>query len=279
MLAAAETETVNSGFIFWGSLGMITVAVVGLMGCIPTKKSNTENTADSPNQETGEPTSRGRRACQAWGTWLTNVYNITCFTNSEWPCWKTILIKAVVMFLTTLGSALASLAITRVFADDEEDFEDTVARVVEYVLGDTEERSRRDTSTTDGTMNTDEMATILTAAVICVTWTAATITVLVTYVTRKKEEVQNQVELGPGDEDERLGDEDEFRDDQEMEMNEHYNDKLEVTICDGNAEVDNERRGHENWISDWIARLTEPILNVVIYIKQAVMGRHRQELN
>ena len=127
------------------------------------------------------------------------------------------------------------------------------------------------------------MDTVLTAAVICVAWTAATITVLVTYVTRKKEEADNQVELGPGGEDGQVGDEDDHGDDQmgmnviynnqEMGMNVIYDDKLEVTVYDGNAEVDNERRGHGNWVSGWIEMLTEPILNVVMYIKQVVMGQ------
>ena len=95
------------------------------------------------------------------------------------------LMKALIMFFTTLGSALASLAITRLLADDKEDFEETIAKVVNYVLGDNENRNKRDTANTEGKLNTNEMTSIITAIVICAAWTIASLTVLVTYVTRQ----------------------------------------------------------------------------------------------
>ena len=276
MLAPADTETVDPGCIFWGSLGIITVTIIGLMGCIPTRSANTENKSDSPSQENGESTSNGRRcgASRAIGAWLRNVYNVTCFTNPAWPCWKTILIKAVVMFITTLASALASLAITRVFAEDDEKFEETVARVLDYVLGETGTRRRRDTRITDGTATaTDEVATVLTAAVICTAWTIATITMVVTYIFREKEDVENpEVEEQTGGADEAMGACGTSKEDSEMRLNEYCTDGLEITITDNDAGVDNEQRNNEDWLSALVTMVIEQIMKAVYYMTKTVMG-------
>ena len=185
MLAATAPEEGNPGVIFLGSFGVITIAIIGIMGCIPIKKNNTDSTVGAPTPESGEQTTKGVRACRAFGTWITNLYNVACFANPRCPCWKTMLMKALIMFFTTLGSALASLAITRLLADDKEDFEETIAKVVNYVLGDNENRNKRDTANTEGKLNTNEMTSIITAIVICAAWTIASLTVLVTYVTRQ----------------------------------------------------------------------------------------------
>ena len=186
--------------VFLGSFGVITIAIIGIMGCIPIKKNNTDSTVGTPTQEPGGQTTKGIRACRAFGTWITNLYNVACFANPQWPCWKTILMKALIMFVTTLGSALASLAITRLLADDKEDFEDTIAKVVNYVLGDNENRSKRDTANTEGKLTTKEMTSVVTASVICAAWTIASVTVLITYVIRQKKEATRQIERGEDDE-------------------------------------------------------------------------------
>ena len=178
------------------------------------------------------------------------------------------------MFITTLASALASLAITRVFAEDDEKFEETVARVLEYVLGETGTRRRRDTRITDGTATaTDEVATVLTAAVICTAWTIATITMVVTYIFREKEDVDNpEVENQTGGADEVMGAYGTSNEDSEMRLNEYCTDGLEITITDNDAEVDNEQRNNENWLSALVTMVIEQIMKAVYYMTKTVMG-------
>ena len=285
MLASTTTEAINPGVIFWGSVGIITVTIFGVMGCIPTKKTTTENKpSDGSDQERGESTPPNGGKWAACGNWVKNIYNVTCYTHPGWPCWKTALIKAIVMFVTTLGSALASLAITRVFAEEDEKLETTVARVIEFVLGDNGSRRRRDTKVT-ATLNTNELTTILTAAVICAAWIVAMVTVLVTYVSKKNEEDENG-EVGGGEE---------VMADTEMAVNPNFTDELQTIICNEDRVMRNREMpvnqdstdglrttiyneyeenwwNFEGWLSAWTTMIMDPILGAVSSLRKVVMG-------
>ena len=273
MLATTPPEEGNPGVVFLGSFGVITIAIIGIAGCIPTKKNNTNNTDGASTPETEEQTSKGVRACRAFANWITNLYNVACFANPQWPCWKTLLMKALIMFFTTLGSALASLAITRLLADDDEDFEETVTKVVNYVLGEDDNRNKRDIAHTEGKLTTNEMTAAITGIVICTAWTIASLTVLVTYLTKQKNETARQIELG---EQHGQGGEGQDLEDNTMDMDVNMeldvnNDKgLEITF---NSDNGRGTGGYSEWITVWVEMMTGQIRWAVMYIRGTIMGQ------
>lgn len=275
MLGTTAGQTGNEGTIFCGALGFITISIIGVMGCIPTKRGQGRSEEEPPeeqSQEREETTASGGGKC---GKWLHNLYNIVCFTNPSWPCWKTALIKAIFMFLTTLGSALASLAITRLFADDNEGLEETVSRILGYVLDETSTRRRRDV---DGTnIGTDQMAAIITAAVVGTAWTIATVTVIITYIlNRKTEDTDTEVEGMVKCAKEKTGN---IKVRAEVRMvDEDYTDEMDVTIDDSAKAVNDGQVDDGGWIT-WMTMVGEQLRNAMNYLTGAVNEEASEAVN
>ena len=121
------------------------------------------------------------------------------------------------------------------------------------------------------TMNTDEMATILTTAVICAAGSIATITMVVTYIVQRRSEIGSQNQTG-GEDDVMVALETSETESEMERLNECHTNGVEITICNGDTEVDDEQSDNENWLADWATMLIEPILNAVNNMKMAVMG-------
>lgn len=130
MRAEAETSIFPRSLNFGIATFLIAATLLGLMGAVVTVESATP-AADDQGQR--------RRKC----SFVRGCLAFLTRRSATLPLWKSLLIKAGVFMLTTLGSAGLSLLLSNVTAPKQESIRDTVAAILEIDLE--ENRQKRST--------------------------------------------------------------------------------------------------------------------------------------
>jgi hypothetical protein len=128
----------NEGILFFIFLAILTTTIVALAGSRKRRRVDSqaegEPDVEEHNQEQEEQNDQqGKTTCMR--LFCGNLYSCFCAKAPSTPIWRSALNKLLIFLITSLASATASLLITHFCSDEEQSIEDTVEKVLRFVLG------------------------------------------------------------------------------------------------------------------------------------------------